>query len=99
MATTTINVQSVKEGLNNARRQITQQEEALDRINSTVNSMSGIWEAEDQRVYAEQFRETKQKIDTFNSSVNEALQNIETFVNDCVSADDQTGRELRNISW
>lgn len=99
MAATTINVSEVKNGLNNARKQISQQEEALGQIDTTVNSMSGVWEAEDQRAYAEQFKSTKQKIENFNASLTETLQNIGKFVDDCVTADDQTGRELRSISW
>jgi uncharacterized protein YukE len=99
MATTMINVQAVTDSINDAIKMLSEQEEALGKINNTVDSMNGVWEAEDQRVYSEQFQNTKNKIETFNNSVKDTLQAMQTYVNDCVVADEQTARDLRNISW
>ena len=96
---TVINVQSVNETINSVNRQISTQENSLNRIDGIVNSMNGIWEAEDQRVYSEQFQGTKQKIQSFNQGVREALQAMQTYVNDCVNTDRQYGRSLRSVSW
>ena len=94
-----INVQAVTDSINDAIKMLSEQEEALGKINNTVDSMNGVWEAEDQRVYSEQFQNTKNKIETFNNSVKDTLQAMQTYVNDCVVADEQTARDLRNISW
>ena len=99
MATTVINVQAVTDSINNAIKMLSEQQEALGQINNTINSMNGVWEAEDQRVYSEQFQNTKNKIETFNKSVHDTLQTMQTYVNDCVAADEQTARDIRNISW
>ena len=99
MAITMINVQAVRDKLEKSQKELTQQQSSLDKINNVINSMSGIWESEDQRVYAEQFQATKRKIESFNSYINESLTAIDNFVNDCVTADTQTGRELRNVHW
>ena len=99
MAITMINVQAVRDKLEKSQKELTQQQSSLDKINNVINSMSGIWESEDQRVYAEQFQATKRKIESFNSYINESLTAIDNFVNDCVTADAQTGRELRNVHW
>ena len=99
MAATRINVQAITDRINNANKQLSDQETTLGDIDKTINTMEGVWEAEDQRVYAERFRSRKQKIDNFNRSVAESLKAIQTYVDDCVSADDQTGRDLRNVSW
>ena len=99
MATTTINVSTVMESINNANNNISNQESSLGNIDKTVNSMSGVWEAEDQRAYAEQFQITKKKIENFNNSVKESLRNMQNYVNDCVAADNQTGQDIRNVSW
>ena len=99
MAATTINVQAVRDSLRKSQNELTQQQSSLDKIDKIINSMSGIWESEDQRVYAEQFQSTKRKIESFNSYINESLTNIDNFVSDCVAVDDQTGRELRNVQW
>ena len=99
MATTMINVQAVTDSINDAIKMLSEQEEALGKINNTVDSMYGVWEAEYQRVYSEQFQNTKNKIETFNNSVKDTLQAMQTYVNDCVVADEQTARDLRNISW
>ena len=99
MATTTINVSTVMESINNANNNISNQESSLGNIDKTVNSMSGVWEAEDQRAYAEQFQITKKKIENFNNSVKESLRNMQNYVNDCVAADNQTGQDIRSVSW
>ena len=99
MAATIINVQAVRDRLGKSQKELTQQQSSLDKINNVINSMSGVWESEDQRVYAEQFRVTKQKIESFNNYINESLTAIDNFVNDCVTADVQTGRELMNVQW
>ena len=99
MATTTINVSTVMESINNANNNISNQEASLGNIDKTVNAMNGVWEAEDQRAYAEQFQNTKRKIENFNNSVKESLRNMQNYVNDCVSADEQTGQDIRNVSW
>lgn len=99
MPVTTINVQAIIDSINNARKHIDEQQTALSEINNNINSMNGIWEAEDQRVYAERFQDTKRKIETFNQGVRESLDTMQKYVNDCVSIDDQTGRILRNVSW
>ena len=96
---TTINVQAVQEGINQSVNYIDLQQKKLADIHNTINSMSGIWESEDQRVYAERFQATKNKIENFNQGINESLEAIRKYVDDCVSIDSQTGRNLRNISW
>lgn len=96
---TTINVQAVQESISQSVKYIDLQQKKLADISNIINSMSGIWEAEDQRVYAEQFQNTKNKIEIFNQGVNESLEAIKKYVDDCVSIDSQTGRDLRNVSW
>ena len=99
MAATTINVQAVQDNISQSIKHIETQEKALANISSTINSMNGIWEAEDQRVYSEQFQGTKNKIENFNQGVLESLNAMKQYVNDCVSIDSQTGSNLRNIGW
>ena len=99
MAATIINVQAVHDGISNARKYIDEQTASLGSIDSTINTMSGVWEAEDQKVYAEQFQTTKKKIETFNQGVVEALDSMKKYVDDCVDIDAKTGRDLRNVSW
>ena len=99
MAATKINVQVVRDSIANANKQISEQESALGDIDSSINSMQGVWEAEDQKAYAERFRDRKQKINDFNRAVGEYLETMQKYVNDCVAADDQTGRDLSSISW
>ena len=99
MAATVINVQAVLDNISSAKKYIDEQNASLNSIKNTVNSMSGIWEAEDQKVYAEQFQSTQKKIETFNNGVVESLDAMKKYVDDCVSIDAQTGRDLRNVSW
>ena len=99
MAATKINVHAVINSITNAEKQIQEQEATLSKIDNTINSNEGVWESEDQRVYAEKFRNRKQKINDFNRAVTEYLSNMRTYVSDCVAADDQTARDLAGISW
>lgn len=99
MPTTIINVSAVEESTARAMKQVQAQEDALSNIDSVVNSMEGVWESDAQKVYTDKFREVKAKIQKFNSSVNESLNNMRNFVNECVLADEETARELRNVSW
>lgn len=99
MAATHINISNVKENINNASKQIVEQEQALSDIENNINSMQGVWEAEDQKVYAERFRARKRKINDFNSSLSEYLKSMQKYVDDCAAADEQTGRDLRGVSW
>ena len=99
MPTTIINVNAVEESTARALKQVQAQEDALSNIDRVINSMEGVWESEAQKVYTDKFREAKAKIQKFNTSVNESLENMRNFVNECVTADEQTALELRNVSW
>ncbi len=99
MATTIINVPSIREGIAKAKAQLEEQTSALLDINNTINSMNGVWESEDQRVYSDQFQATRSTIEKFNASVNQSLDTMSQYVDDFVALDDQTARDLRNVSW
>lgn len=99
MPTTIININAVEDSTARAKRQITAQEDALNNIDRIINSMEGAWESEAQKVYTDRFRDTRQRIQRFNESVNASLDNMRNFVNDCVSADELTAREIRRVNW
>jgi len=99
MAATTINVQAIQDSINNANRYLDDQNASIADISNTINSMNGVWEAEDQKVYAEQFKSTQKRIETFNRGVQESLNAMKKYVEDCVAIDLQTARDLGNVSW
>ena len=99
MAATIINVQAIQEEINKANKYIDEQISSLDDINDTINSMNGVWEAEDQKMYSDQFQATHKKIENFNQGVRESLNAMKKYVNDCVAVDAQTARDLNNIGW
>lgn len=99
MPTTTINVSATEESTARALRFVNEQQDALNAIDRVVNSMEGAWESEAQRAYAESFRQSKAQIERFNASMNESIENMRSFVTDCVNADELTAREIRNVRW
>ena len=99
MQTTIININAIEESTARAIKQIEAQENALNEIDRIVNSMEGVWESDAQKVYADRFRDAKTRIQNFNQSLNESLENMRSFVSDCIMADNQTARELLNVSW
>ena len=99
MPATIINVNAVEESTARALRYVSEQEEALDAIDRVINTMEDAWESEAQVAYAESFRTARERIERFNESVNESLQNMRNFVTDCVNADELTAREIRSVMW
>ena len=99
MPATIINVQAVEESITKAEERIALQEEALNDIDRIINSMEASWESESQRAYADSFRVSKQRIETFNESLRGELQKMQGFLDETLTADELTARELRSISW
>ncbi len=99
MPATVINVQTVEENVSKAMEYITSQEESLAEIDRIVNSMEASWESEAQRAYADSFRASKQRIEAFNETLRGEIQKIQGFVDETLTADELTARELRSISW
>lgn len=99
MAATVINVQAVEESISKAEEQIKSQENSLNEIDRIVNSMEASWESEAQRAYADSFRVSKQRIETFNETLRGDLGNMRRFLEETLSADELTALELRSISW
>lgn len=96
---TVINVQAATEAITKSKSRIEDQRAALDEINTVINSMEGVWEAEDQHVYAERFRERKKTIDEFNVSITESLDTMQSYIQDCVNADVRIAAAFSGISW
>ena len=99
MPATVINVDAVEESTSKALNYVKEQEDALESINRIVNTMEDAWESDSQRAYADSFRQSREKIQHFNESVTQSINNMRNFVNDCVSADELTAREILGVSW
>ena len=99
MPTTRINVDAVEESTARAMRFVAEQQDALNAIDRVVNTMEDAWDSDAQRAYAESFRQTRDRIERFNESVNDSLNNMRNFVTDCVNIDELTAREIRSVSW
>lgn len=99
MPATIINVNAVEESTSRALRFVSDQEEALNAIDRVVNNMEDAWESDSQRAYTESFRISKERIMNFNESVRQSLNNMKSFVTDCVSADELTAREISSVIW
>ncbi|MBQ3447862.1 MAG: hypothetical protein IJG37_09505 [Synergistaceae bacterium] len=99
MPATIINVPEVNDSIDRAHKQLEEQKQALERIDGVVSSMEESWDSESQKVYAERFRDAKQRIQQFNESVNDSLTNMKEFVERCVDYDSLTAQEIRNVQW
>lgn len=99
MAATVINIPAAESGIRKAEEEIAHQEEALREIDLIINSMEASWESESQRAFADSFRVSKQRIQTFNGTLKDELGSMKTFLEETLSADELTARELRSISW
>lgn len=99
MPATIINIKAVEDSTERVLKQISEQESALSEIDRIVNSMEGVWQSGAQEVYADSFRQVKQRIEDFNRSMNESVENMRGFVDECISVDELTAREIRNVSW
>ena len=99
MAATVINVSAVEESTARALRFVSEQQDSLNAIDRVINNMGNAWESEAQKAFAESFRTTREKIDTFSRSVTQSVENMKTFVSECVNADELTAREIRGVNW
>ena len=99
MPATIINVSAVEESIAQALKFVSEQQDTLNQIDKIVNNMEDSWESDSQRSYVESFRTFRGRIENFNDSVNQSIENMSSFVTECVSADEQTAREIRGVSW
>lgn len=99
MAATIINVNAVEESTSRALNYVKEQEDALESINRIVNTMEDAWDSDAQKAYADSFRRSRERIERFNESVTQSVNNMRNFVTDCVSADELTAREILGVSW
>ena len=99
MPTTVINVSAVEESTKRALDYVSEQQEMLEAINRVVANMEDAWDSDAQRAYTESFRRSKERIDRFNETVSDSLNNMRAFVGDCVSADELTAREILSVVW
>ena len=99
MESTIINLNSVEESTSRALNYVKEQEDALEGINRIVNTMEDAWDSDAQKAYADSFRRSRERIQRFNESVTQSVNNMRNFVSDCVSADELTAREILNVSW
>ncbi len=99
MPATIINVSAVEESTARALRLVSEQQDTLNTIDRIVNNMEDSWESETQRAYVESFRTSRDRIERFNESVIQSVENMRSFVTDCVNADELTAREILNVSW
>ena len=99
MPATIINVSAVEESIAQALKFVSEQQDTLNQIDKIVNNMEDSWESDSQRSYTESFRIFRGRIETFNDSVSQSIENMSSFVTECVSADELTAREIRGVSW
>lgn len=99
MPTTIISVSAVEESTARALRLVSEQQDSLNAINRIINNMEDAWESDSQRAYAESFRQSRERIQNFNESVIQSVENMRSFVSDCVNADELTAREIRGVTW
>ncbi|MBQ3347396.1 MAG: WXG100 family type VII secretion target [Synergistaceae bacterium] len=99
MPATIINVSAVEESTARALRFVSEQQDSLNAIDRIINNMEDAWDSDSQKAYAESFRTSREKIENFNRSVNQSIENMRSFVTDCVDADELTAREIRGVSW
>ena len=99
MPTTVINVSAVEESTKRALDYVSEQQDMLGAIDRVVNTMEDAWDSDAQRAYTESFRRSRDRIERFNESVISSLNNMRSFVGDCVSADELTAREILSVIW
>ncbi|MBQ7214906.1 MAG: hypothetical protein IJS39_02855 [Synergistaceae bacterium] len=99
MPATIINVSAVEDSTSKALEHVRAQQDILEGINTTVNTMDGVWQSQAQREFADSFRQSRERIERFNESVIQSVNNMRSFVTECVSADELTAKEILGVSW
>ena len=99
MSATVINVSAVEESTARALKFVSEQQDSLNTIDRIISNMEDAWDSEAQKAYVESFRNSRERIEKFTQSVNQSIEDMRSFVNDCVEADDLTAREILGVSW
>lgn len=99
MPATIINVSAVDESTTQALKLVTNQQQTLSVIDSIIANMEDAWDSPSQKSYAESFRTSRQRIESFNESVIRSVEEMRSFVSDCVEADELTAREILSVNW
>ena len=99
MPATIINVSAVEDSTSKALNFVREQQETLKGIDTTVNTMDGVWQSQAQRNFADSFRQSRERIERFNESVVQSVNNMRSFVTECVTADELTAKEILGVSW
>ena len=100
MPATVINVSKVEESTAQALKYVNEQEDTLEAIDRAITNMSNSsWNSPAQAAYAESFRVSKARIQSFNESVIQSLDSVRNFVSECVVVDDATAKALLNVTW
>ena len=99
MPSTVINVSAIEESTARALRLVSEQQDTLNAIDRIVNNMEDAWESDSQRAYVESFRTSRERIEHFNESVTQSIENMRSFVTECVNADELTAREILSVNW
>ena len=99
MPSTVINVSAIEESTARALRLVSEQQDTLNAIDRIVNNMEDAWESDSQRAYVESFRTSRERLEHFNESVTQSIENMRSFVTECVNADELTAREILSVNW
>ena len=76
-----------------------QQMENLNSIQGEMSFMETAWEDQAQKVYSDNFQDTKSRIEKFNSALEAYLDAFGAFVTEVENKDRTAGSKLENISW
>ena len=99
MPSTVINVSAIEESTARALRLVSEQQDTLNAIDRIVYNMEDAWESDSQRAFVESFRTSRERIEHFNESVTQSIENMRSFVTECVNADELTAREILSVNW
>ena len=94
MPSTVINVSAIEESTARALRLVSEQQDTLNAIDRIVYNMEDAWESDSQRA-----RTSRERIEHFNESVTQSIENMRSFVTECVNADELTAREILSVNW
>lgn len=99
MASVYVDVETVTENVTKMKREIDQQSQDLSNIAGEIGFMDDTWEDQAQKVYVNNFQDTRSRIEKFNQALNAYLDKFQAFVNKVNEDDQNRARTLANITW
>jgi uncharacterized protein YukE len=99
MAVIKINVSETLDCVNNALKEIDEQDSIIKQVADNITSLDGEWESETKLRYVENFHKSRAEMERFNDTQRSYFKMMQTFADECSTTDNAVRDLLKSTTW